>query len=222
VIGARLESRERETGMYSKFHTSPMAWLSLALAIALTACNPAEPGSPSATATIAPTEPAAVSTPAPAAAPTETPQPVPPTAVPAQGIDACAIFPQAEVEALVGDALQPAEPPVSGAGIGVVTSCAYQVAGDPARLAMLIVRQLDDVEFSARFFEQTKQRETEALQVTPEDVPGLGDSAYWIGDLYNQLNVRKGNVHLLFSIDGQTGPNEGLKQFAQAVLDRLP
>jgi hypothetical protein len=87
---------------------------------------------------------------------------------------------------------------------------------------MLIVRQLDSVEFSERFFEQTKQNEAEQLQVTSEDVPGLGESAYWIGDLYNQLNVRQGNVHLLFSIDGQTGPSDALKQFAQAVLDRLP
>ena len=135
---------------------------------------------------------------------------------------ACATFPQAEVEALAGETVQPAEPLVSGVGIGVVTSCAYQVAGDPARLATLIVRQLDNVKFSEQFFEQTKQSETEQLQVTSEDVPGLGDSAYWIGDLYNQLNVRQGNVHLLFSIDGQTSPNNPLKQFVQGALDRLP
>ena len=118
--------------------------------------------------------------------------------------------------------MQLTDPLVSGQGVGVVTSCVYQAVGDPTTRAILIVRQLDGAETAGTFFEQTRQEAIEQLGVTPEEVSGLGDGAYWIGDLYNQLTVRQGSVHLLFSVDGQTVPNEAVKQLVKQALARLP
>jgi hypothetical protein len=63
-----------------------------------------------------------------------------------------------------------------------------------------------------------------AYNATPVDVPGLGDTAYWVSGAGNNLSIMKGNVNVTLSASTQKGdsPTQTLIDLAKVVLSRLP
>jgi hypothetical protein len=140
-------------------------------------------------------------------------------------IDACQLITKADAEAALGETVKAPENPITGEGIAVVTSCKYTVAAAPSvNNVSLIVRRLDTAAASRKDFEQLKQDTVTKLNVTPEDVAGIGDGAIWIGGIYNQLSVLHGKVQLLISVMGPQGatPDAAAKTLAAKALSRLP
>ena len=137
-------------------------------------------------------------------------------------IDACKLITQADAEAVLGGPVKASENPVSGEGIAAVTSCKYIVAAAPSvNNVTLIVRRLDSADAAKQDFEQLKKDMEPKLNVTPSDVTGVADAAFWSGGSVNQLAVLKGKVELLFYVYGASTPQDAAQGLAQKTLGRL-
>jgi hypothetical protein len=139
-------------------------------------------------------------------------------------IDACQLITKADAEAALGEAVKAPENPITGEGLAAVTSCKYTVASAPSvNNVSLIVRRLDSADAAKADFDQLKKDMEPKLNVTPNDVPGLGDAAFWSGGAVNQLAVLKGKVQLLIYVRGPQGisPEATAQALATKALGRL-
>ena len=143
------------------------------------------------------------------------------------GIDACALFTKADAEAILGQAVIDADPPVQGSATFNVTSCKFKLA-DPSvfESASLIVTVPvnGDLEAAKTAFNIDRTTSLEMLGAEAVDVPGLGDEAFWVGGYGNSLAILKGNVHLIISVTtqkGETAPQLVI-DLANTILSRLP
>jgi len=109
----------------------------------------------------------------------------------ANGVHACDYLTKDIASGVLGEVNEPSETS-SGAAI---SSCSYTPAnGDIAVLSLLIKRNSADTEATG-----AKASSKSLSGVDPEDVAGLGDSAYWAGGKLNQLNVFKDNDWYILS-----------------------
>jgi hypothetical protein len=137
---------------------------------------------------------------------------------PAKAISACSLLTQEEVVAILGE---PVEKPTNSVSGGTVTNCNWMTPS--FRMVGILVR-LASSPAEAATVRQEAHRESKSLSgVDPEDVAGLGDSAYWAGGSINQLNVFKGNYWLIITATkGKTSDNLSLaKAVAEKALPRL-
>lgn len=138
-------------------------------------------------------------------------------------IDACKLITQADAEAVLGGVVKAPEVPMSGEGVAVVTSCKYTVAAAPSvDNVTLIVRRLDGTDAAKNDFDQMKKDTATQLGVTPEDVSGIGDSAFWAGGAVNELAVLKGKAELLILVKGPAAVQDAARGLADKALSRLP
>jgi hypothetical protein len=136
----------------------------------------------------------------------------------ASPIDACALIPQADAEALLGG---PVAPPTTNAGEPAVSQCAYASPTSHRYLTLLVRRSLTTAEAAAAY----DRARSEARALTggdPLDVSGIGERAYWTGGTFRQLNVLQKNVWLIVSADLGDGRDrlEGARAVARRAFAR--
>ncbi|MGB8644337.1 MAG: hypothetical protein WCF84_03820 [Anaerolineae bacterium] len=137
-------------------------------------------------------------------------------------VDACKLLSQTDAETILGEPAAAPESPISGQANFVVTSCEYKAKSSPANHVTLIVIQADDALSAKDSFELAQKQAVTQLNVTPQNVSGLGDAAFWQGGIYNNLLVLKGNFQITFTISGETTPEGKVKTLAQQVLAKMP
>ncbi len=135
-------------------------------------------------------------------------------------VDACSLVTKAEAEQLLGKQVRDPDHPLEGAATYAVTSCTYRAIEGMERVSIVVIAASDAT--SARSaFELEKTQAVTQMNVTPVEVTGLGDAAFWEGGMYNKLRVLAGRVGLSIGITGQTTPDGKLRTAAETAIKRL-
>lgn len=141
----------------------------------------------------------------------------------ASAVDACGLITPADAQELLGGPVKAPENPISGEGTAIVTSCKYRAESADLNNVTLIVRRLDTQDAAKQDFDQFKKDTESKLSVTPDEVSGIGDAAFWIGGALNQLAVLKGRDQLLISVNNPQAASqlEASRALAGKALARL-
>jgi hypothetical protein len=147
--------------------------------------------------------------------------------VESSGLDACTLLTKADAESILGQVVQDPQRPIQGSATFDVSSCKYQVEGEAAyeNVTLIVTVPVSgDAQSAQTAFETDKAASLEMLGAVPVDVPGVGDSAYWVAGYGNQLSILKGNTHLILSATNQTGDSapQAVVDLAMVILSRLP
>jgi hypothetical protein len=104
-----------------------------------------------------------------------------------------------------------------------VTTCGWSLDVGSGIASTLLVRTSDTPDAASQAFQSAKTQVSSMMKVTPEDVSGMGDSAYWVGSPLNQLDVLKGNQWLILSyLKGTKDTDRAAVTTAmQAILKKL-
>ncbi len=135
-------------------------------------------------------------------------------------VDACALVTKSEAEQILGKPVREPEHPLEGAAVYAVTSCTYRAATGMERVSLVVIAAIDAAAARSAFDLEKKQAVTQ-MNVTPVDVPGIGDAAFWEGGMFNKLRVLSGRVGLSVGITGETTPDGKLRAVAQTAIQRL-
>ena len=137
---------------------------------------------------------------------------------------ACTLFTLDDVRAIVGpqEAISAMSPLLQQQTPG---KCNYGIGFEtPPPLMSLEVQRLPSAERVARVFESSRSMLERMSRAELEEVPGLGEGAYWAGGEVQQLHVRQGDLRLI--VTNQQGPEalrrETAKRIAETALSRLP
>jgi hypothetical protein len=137
--------------------------------------------------------------------------------------DACELLAPADVEAVTRDASGSLSSTLEDAVGRDPTQCAYSLGGDvPPRMISLSLRRTPSAEQAA-----SQQRAAEsglrsiAAGAPVEELPRLGDGAFWIGGRIDQLNVRRGDTLLVFTVQLDKDPLGAARALAGKALERL-
>jgi hypothetical protein len=137
--------------------------------------------------------------------------------------DACELLTPADVEAVTRDASGSLSSTLEDAVGKDPTQCSYGLGGDvPPRMISLSLRRAPGAEEAA-----SQQRAAEsglrsiAAGAPVEELPGLGDGAFWIGGRIDQLNVRRGDTLLVFTVQLDKDPLGAARTLAGKALARL-
>lgn len=137
--------------------------------------------------------------------------------------DACELLTPADVEAVTRDASGSLSSTLEDAVGKDPTQCSYSLAGDvPPRMISLSLRRAPGAEEAA-----SRQRTAEAglrsiaAGAPVKELPGLGDGAFWIGGRIDQLNVRRGDTLLVFTVQLDKDPLGVARTLAGKALARL-
>lgn len=136
--------------------------------------------------------------------------------------DACELLTPADVEAVTRDASGSLSSTLEDAVGKDPTQCSYSLAGEPPRMISLSWRRSPGAEEAA-----SRQRAAEAglrsiaAGAPVEELPGLGDGAFWIGGRIDQLNVRRGDTLLVFTVQLDKDPLGVARTLAGQALARL-
>lgn len=135
-------------------------------------------------------------------------------------VDACALVTKAEAEQLLGKPVRDPDHPLEGTATYAVTSCTYRATEGMERVSIVAIAASDAASARSAFDLEKNQAVTQ-MNVTPVDVAGLGDAAFWEGGIYNKLRVLSGRVGLSIGITGQTTPDGKLRTAAETAIKRL-
>lgn len=139
------------------------------------------------------------------------------SAPPAKTVDACTLFTAADAQAVLGEeevvemtsflseAQKKRDP----------GHCGYNAGSDPSKIVRLEVRQAASPEAARGAFESTRSL---LAGSAPQDVPGLGDGAFWVGGSLDQLHVRRGATQLI--ITSQPGEGKDPLAVAKAIAGK--
>jgi hypothetical protein len=168
----------------------------VALAVALAGCGPSSGASQAAAPGPAPRAPHAV--------------------------EACALLTAADAQAALGEQevvemtsfLSEAQKQKDPA------QCGYNAGSDPSKIVRLEVRRAASPDAASSAFDSTRGL---LAGSAPQDVPGLGDAAFWVGGSLAQLHVRKGATQLIITSQPGEGkdPLAAAKTLAGQALGRL-
>lgn len=137
--------------------------------------------------------------------------------------DACELLTPADVEAVTREASGALSSTLEDAVGKDPTQCSYSLGGDvPQRMISLSLRRAPGTEEAA-----SQQRAAEsglrsiAAGAPVQELPGLGDGAFWIGGRIDQLNVRRGDTLLVFTVQLDKDPLGVARTLAGKALARL-
>ncbi len=137
--------------------------------------------------------------------------------------EACELLTPADVEAVTREASGSLSSTLEDAVGKDPTQCAYSLGGDvPSRMISLALRRAPDAEAAA-----SQQRAAEsglrsiAAGAPVEELPRLGDGAFWIGGRIDQLNVRYRDTLLVFTVQLDKDPLGAARALAGKALARL-
>lgn len=152
-------------------------------------------------------------------APPEEP-PKPPLA--AGQIDACRLFAQSEAAAIAGESVNFRTSVLGEAAGRDPALCAYNSGtGEPPKILSLKVTQAASPEAARRLLDTSRSLLRAAR---PQDVPAVGDAAFWVGTNLQQLHAIHRNLHLVATVQLQDGGDhrEHAVGIAQRAIARLP
>ncbi|HZF08299.1 MAG TPA: hypothetical protein VFE33_05870 [Thermoanaerobaculia bacterium] len=117
---------------------------------------------------------------------------------PAKNVDACTLFTAVDAQAVLAEEevvemtsfLNEAQKTRDPA------QCGYNAGSDPSKVVRLEVRRAASAESAQGAFDSTRSL---LAGSAPQDVPGLGDGAFWVGGSLDQLHVRKGATQLIIT-----------------------
>lgn len=134
---------------------------------------------------------------------------------------ACELLTRDDAEALLGGAVKPPIAHVEYGTAGKVSArCGYvSVAGPPAKVVSLLLIEHKTGEETRAEFEHAHAMSQTISGQAAENVPGLGDRAYWAGGIISQLNVLSGNRWLVIS--GTRGLSQGQLAAAHETAARI-
>jgi hypothetical protein len=100
--------------------------------------------------------------------------------------------------------------------------CSYSLGGTPPRVISLSLRRLPTAEQAASQ-QQTAEAGLRSLAggAAVEEVPRLGDGAFWVGGQIDQLHVRRGDTLLTFTVQLDKEPLHAARSLAEKALARL-
>jgi hypothetical protein len=152
--------------------------------------------------------------------PTAPIQPTQPSA--AAPLDACAIFTQADADALLAKSVQKKPSPVTAKFASVVSTCFYQAADSLFDSAELIVRDLETSADAQKAYALT-MNDLSSAGLAATAVSGLGEQAHWFGAAPSkQLHVLNGKWVLIFTVVGQNNDDAKWQSAVRQMLSRLP
>jgi hypothetical protein len=137
--------------------------------------------------------------------------------------DACELLAPADVEAVTREASGSLSSTLEDAVGKDPTQCSYSLGDDvPQRMISLSLRRAPSAEAAA-----SRQRAAEsglrsiAAGAPVAELPRLGDGAFWIGGRIDQLNVRRGDALLVFTVQLDKDPLGVARALAGKALERL-
>jgi hypothetical protein len=102
------------------------------------------------------------------------------------------------------------------------TQCSYSLGGVPPRVISLSLRRSPGADQAAS---QQQIAESGLRSISAgapvEDLPHLGDGAFWVGGQIDQLNVRRGDTLLVFTVQLDKDPLRAGRALAERALARL-
>ena len=140
-------------------------------------------------------------------------------------MDACILFPPNEAEAFAGEGVA-----AMSSTLDEMTSsrdplvCSYNAGTlEEPRLVGLEVRASATPAAAHSRFEGSKSFLRNLAAGEAQDVPGLGQGAYWVGGSLHQLHVLEGNLVLVVTVQTANAAKSLYlcKQVVQRVLNRL-
>ena len=142
-------------------------------------------------------------------------------------IDACSLLTKADAEQVLGKAVDEPTHPIQSEETFLVDSCEYRMTGATAKehaILTIVAPANGDLETALKTFATGKQGAQAAYPSTLPDLPGLGDSAYWVGGEGNSLMMMKGIMTVSLSVSTQKGeaPSQAMLDLGKLVLGRLP
>ena len=149
----------------------------------------------------------------------------PAPAAPARQIDPCALLTDADAQAAlggpVGQLMMTSVLDDARNSSGDPAQCGYGLQDDASRTVRLEVRPMAD---AARAQGALDSARSVLAASGVQDVPGLGDAAFWAGGAIHQLHLRRGSVGVVVTCDPGPGkdPLAVAKGVAQKALGRLP
>jgi len=136
---------------------------------------------------------------------------------------ACELLTPADVESVTREASGSLSSTLEDAVGKDPGQCSYPVgSGAPPRVVSLAVRRFASPGQAASQ-QQTAESGLRSMVAGSqvEDLPRLGDGAFWVGGQIDQLNVRRGDTLLSFTVQLDKEPLRAARQLADKALGRL-
>jgi hypothetical protein len=136
--------------------------------------------------------------------------------------DACEVMTPADVQAVARDVSGSLSSTLEDAVGKDPSQCSYSLGGTPPRVISLSLRRLPSAEQAASG-QQAAESGLRSLGAgaTVEEVPRLGDDAFWVGGQIDQLHLRRGDTLLIFTVQLDKEPLRAARTLAGKALARL-
>ncbi|MBV8200101.1 MAG: hypothetical protein JOZ15_05695, partial [Acidobacteria bacterium] len=100
--------------------------------------------------------------------------------------------------------------------------CSYSLGGAPSRVVSLSLRRSPSAGEAASQQQLAESGLRSIAAGAPaEDLPHLGDGAFWVGGQIDQLNVRRGDTLLVFTVQLDKDALRAASDLAARALSRL-
>ena len=137
-------------------------------------------------------------------------------------VDACALFPPEEAQAVAGAPIAPVSSTLDNAVGRDLKSCAYNAGSiEVPRMVGLEVRPAKTVREAERRQAASRSYLKTLAKGQIQDVQGVGDAGFWAGGPVGQLHVRKGTVDLVVTVQAGKDPLGAAKQVAERAFARM-
>ena len=137
--------------------------------------------------------------------------------------DACELLTPADVEGVTREASGSLSSTLEDAVGKDPTQCSYSLGGEvPPRVISLALRRAPSAEAAAGQQQAAESGLRSMAAGAPvEELPRLGDGAFWIGGRFDQLNVRHGDTLLVFTVQLDHDAFPAARTLAGKALARL-
>src|ERR1700733_10802084 len=121
--------------------------------------------------------------------------------LPARKIQACSLLTEADATAALQEPVNAMSSVLAGAKGNDPLQCTYNGGiSDPPKIVNLLVRPSESAETARPLFTSKRAGLASLNGASPQDVPGLGDAAFWVGGQLNQLHLLKTELHLILTV----------------------
>ena len=139
-------------------------------------------------------------------------------------LDACALFTFDDARAVAGETIAPMASTFDEAKGRNPGECNYSSGTvEQPRVLSLQIRPQRSVARAKRLQESTRSSLNTMARGKLQDVPGLGDGAFWVGGQLQQLHLRKGHRLFVITVQSPDGTDQlpRARQIAVKVMGRL-